>query len=130
MRVSAFVSPYFPRYLEPKGVDIYDYAMELAESGRDYWECEEVFADYIERLAIEFQHDAADYAESDITTMLVEDCLLREVVDMDLLFDRDGNPLKAGSRSRRAGSASKATKPRAKAPAKKASKPRSKGVRR
>lgn len=128
MSVSAFVYTYFTRYLEKKGVDIYDYATELAESGRDYWECEEVFADYIERLAIEFQYDAADYAESDITTMLVEDCLLREVVDMDLLFDRDGNPLKAGSRSRRPGS--KTAGPKSKAPAKNASKPRSKGVRR
>ncbi len=128
MSVSAFVHTYFIRYLEEKGVDIYDYAMELAESGRDYWDCEEVFADYIERLAIEFQYDAADYAESDITTMLVEDCLLREVVDFDLFFDRDGSPLKGRSGSRRP--ASKATGPKAKASAKKPSKPKSKGVRR
>ena len=128
MSVSAFVHTYFIRYLEEKGVDIYDRAVELAESGRDYWECEEVFADYIERLAIEFQYDAADYAESDITTMLVEDCLLREVVDFDLFFDRGGNPLKGRSGSRRP--KSKATMPKAKPPAKKPAKPKSKGVRR
>lgn len=129
MSVSAFVFHAFSRYLDKRGIDLSGYAWRLGNSGRTARECEDALADYVERLAIGFQNDVAGYADSDVTTQLVEDCNFYDIVDTDMLFYADGYPRdRFGPRVTR--SASRASKPKSKAPAGKATKPKSKGGRR
>lgn len=130
MTADVFVARAFLKYLDRRRERHDLYALKLADSGRTERECEDAYADYIGRLAVEFQRSAVNDVDPDVTEQLVEDFDFHEFVDTGYYFEFDGTPRDRFG-TRRAGSASKASRPKAKAPAKKpASKPRSKGARR
>ena len=130
MTSDVFVCRAFLKYLNGKGIDHRLYALELTDSGRTGQECHDAFARYIGRLAVEFQRSVANDVDPDVTEQLVEDFDFYDLVTVDDYFEFDGTPRDRFG-TRKAGSASKASKPKAKAPAKKTvAKPKSKGVRR
>ena len=130
MTSDVFVCRAFLKYLNGKGIDHHLYALKLTDSGRTEQECHDAFARYIGRLAVKFQRSAANEVDPDVTEQLVEDFDFYDLVTEDDYFEFDGTPRDRFG-TRKAGSASKASKPKAKAPAKKTvAKPKSKGVRR
>ena len=129
MTADVFVVRAFLKYLKGRNEDHVLYALELANSGRTEQKCHGMYQDYIRRLAVGFQRGAVNDIDPDVTEQLVEDFDFCDLVRVEDYFEFDGTPRDRFG-TRRAGSASKASKPKAKTPAKKATKPKSKGVRR